>query len=651
MEALVGVESKVINVDDIEEAGKESYLVGRLVTEKNLNLSNLIGEIKKSWKPKYGMRWKEWGESKLILFGFDGVMDRDWVLKNQPWHFNASVFAIKKMTRREQQLSSSVNVVVKHTSFYARLYDVPFSCMNETSLGRFAKQIDILESVDVSINITKPLLRGINILVKGKHLWLPLKYESLPIYCFSCGTVGHDHNSCRSYSPNLKYSTLELRASSSKTRKTIDGRTLPHDIMENILSRLPVKYLIRYKSVCKLWEATISDPRFAEIHLQQYKNSSSRSLLAFEQFFNDFTGFYVVEVQDRHFQFVSRIQLSREYSLSYDIFVLLGYKEICCPQPIKDTGYVESTLYGIYYNPHVKDYKVVIAGMKHYAVFSGRYNEWSEVKEMKDIFCRKRAHWVRGVSFTGSFYWLSVIESKGHFKEYEIIWFDGKVESFKKLPMPNRIEKFDFCYLTSSGAHLCLFMISITDEVSIWRNVNGNENDSWMEFRVHFDFNYLNNAFPVCWLNEFASAKFKTYAPNSLLRLRGSRLLACDLNDNLADGKRQALKAFLSATSPVFHSTFLQELREKEYHQILAKPFSVNHGSNFLLIDFITIMAAASWVLSGRFNFCVVGCLKDSKLEESSGLCILSSPQTYAIYALQKRTVEGENDIESTGGN
>ncbi|KAL8459504.1 hypothetical protein ACS0TY_036842 [Phlomoides rotata] len=261
----------------------------------------------------------------------------------------------------------------------------------------------------------------------------------------------------------------------------VEGRTLPHDIMENILSRLPVKYLIRYKLVCKLWEATISDPRFAEIHLQQYKNSSSRSLLAREQF----AILYVVEVQDQHYKYVSIIQRSREYILSGSILCdcdglylkcfayerkkyLLwnpscrAYRKIYCPQPIEDNVEI---IYGIYYNPHMKDYKVVIANMIHYAVFSCRYNEWSEVKEMKDIF-RGKAVSVRGVSFNGSFYWLSIIESKGQIEEYEIIWFDGKVESFKKLPMPDRIEKSSIFYLTSSGSHLCLFMISITTDLA-----------------------------------------------------------------------------------------------------------------------------------------------------------------------------------------
>ncbi|KAL8553265.1 hypothetical protein ACS0TY_001797 [Phlomoides rotata] len=70
--------------------------------------------------------------------------------------------------------------------------------MKEISVRLVAKQIGILELVDkldedavgtflrfkVSINITKPLMRGIFIRVKGKHLWLPLKYESLHFTLF-----------------------------------------------------------------------------------------------------------------------------------------------------------------------------------------------------------------------------------------------------------------------------------------------------------------------------------------------------------------------------------------------------------------------------------------------------------------------------------
>ncbi|KAL8498999.1 hypothetical protein ACS0TY_022093 [Phlomoides rotata] len=361
------------------------------------------------------------------------IPTRDWVLKHQPWIFKGSLFAIKKFTEQ-----SSVNVTIEHASFWARIYDVPSSCMKESSLRLISKQIGILESVDilgedligkfirlkVSMNITKPLLKGITIWVKGKHLWLPLKYESLSIY------------SVITYVVNL--------------------------------------LLLIYKSVCKLWKATISDPRFGETHLKQYKNSYSRNLLAWENYGDYYEGLYVAEIQKDHFKFVAGIQHSKKYSLdhgflcNYDglylkcfdtpdegkLYLLWNpscraYKEIWCPLSIDDSN-DERALYGIYYNPLVKDYRVLIGDQKHYAVFSCRYNKWSEVKDMKDFSYSNKAFYGSGVCHNGSLYWRIRIESVGKTDDFEIIYFDWNVEKFNKLPMPDFKEKPDWLNLNSS---------------------------------------------------------------------------------------------------------------------------------------------------------------------------------------------------------
>ena len=44
--------------------------------------------------------------------------------------------------------------------------------------------------------------------------------------------------------------------------------TLPFELIEDILSRLPVKTLLRLRCVCKSWKSLISDPRFVERHLR-----------------------------------------------------------------------------------------------------------------------------------------------------------------------------------------------------------------------------------------------------------------------------------------------------------------------------------------------------------------------------------------------
>ncbi|XP_057780150.1 uncharacterized protein LOC130998760 [Salvia miltiorrhiza] len=48
----------------------------------------------------------------------------------------------------------------------------------------------------VNFDVTVPLLRGITIAFEGKQLWVPLKYENLPIFCYRCGLMGHHIRAC-----------------------------------------------------------------------------------------------------------------------------------------------------------------------------------------------------------------------------------------------------------------------------------------------------------------------------------------------------------------------------------------------------------------------------------------------------------------------
>src|SRR4051812_15081950 len=42
--------------------------------------------------------------------------------------------------------------------------------------------------------------------------------------------------------------------------------TLPFEIVVEILSRLPVKFLLQLQCVCKSWKSLISNPKFAKKH-------------------------------------------------------------------------------------------------------------------------------------------------------------------------------------------------------------------------------------------------------------------------------------------------------------------------------------------------------------------------------------------------
>ena len=48
---------------------------------------------------------------------------------------------------------------------------------------------------------------------------------------------------------------------------------LPHDVILNILARLPVKSLLRFRCVCKLWDISITGPNFISTHLSIVNNN------------------------------------------------------------------------------------------------------------------------------------------------------------------------------------------------------------------------------------------------------------------------------------------------------------------------------------------------------------------------------------------
>ncbi|CAH8308845.1 unnamed protein product [Eruca vesicaria subsp. sativa] len=56
-------------------------------------------------------------------------------------------------------------------------------------------------------------------------------------------------------------------------RRQSQSQSLPHDVVELILSRLPVKSLLRFKCVSKQWKSTIESRRFKEAQLRQSQQS------------------------------------------------------------------------------------------------------------------------------------------------------------------------------------------------------------------------------------------------------------------------------------------------------------------------------------------------------------------------------------------
>ncbi|KAL8528008.1 hypothetical protein ACS0TY_005718 [Phlomoides rotata] len=89
-------------------------------------------------------------------------------------------------------------------------------CHTEVTLRSIAARIGVLEVFEppgglnvgsylrfkVTIDVTKPFIRGLKVRVRGEEKWIPIKYESLLFYCYCCGMVGHNFKSCDLYDHN-----------------------------------------------------------------------------------------------------------------------------------------------------------------------------------------------------------------------------------------------------------------------------------------------------------------------------------------------------------------------------------------------------------------------------------------------------------------
>lgn len=174
---------------------------------RKANMYAVIDIMTKSFGPKNKLTAQEWGKG-MVLFSFDSPVDRDWVIRNQPWHFNDTLFAIKPLTGTKQPSSIQITMA----SFWVRTHDLSMDCRTEEIITAIVGKAGTLECYEkpsnedlnefvrfkVEINIEKPLVRGIHTKLNGIGMWIPFSYESLPLFCYNCGTIGHFVKSCMS---------------------------------------------------------------------------------------------------------------------------------------------------------------------------------------------------------------------------------------------------------------------------------------------------------------------------------------------------------------------------------------------------------------------------------------------------------------------
>ncbi|XP_057793093.1 uncharacterized protein LOC131009698 [Salvia miltiorrhiza] len=233
----------IIQTSNISDADQISLtLVGRVWTERSVNAFGLMDTMKQIWNPAKGVTCREI-QTNLFSFQFNSSRDVERVKAGQPWHFNKDVLVLQPVQPKIQPSAMQFTSV----PFWIRIYDLPMAGRSPEVIKNLGKRLgNFLEfdesstsgltrsiRIRVVVDIQKPLRRGLNIIMDGSTLWLPIKYERLPSFCYGCGKLGHMLKDCEDVitedgqAEGRKRFDESIRASPMKNSKKLvsSGRT------------------------------------------------------------------------------------------------------------------------------------------------------------------------------------------------------------------------------------------------------------------------------------------------------------------------------------------------------------------------------------------------------------------------------------------
>ncbi|KAM7488746.1 hypothetical protein LguiB_026230 [Lonicera macranthoides] len=248
---------------------------------------------------------------------------------------------------------------------------------------------------------------------------------------------------------------------------------LPDEIIDEILSRLPVQSLLRFKCVCKRWLSTISDPNFHQkieivsILLVESLKTLTVSLSSIDD--NKFvTKSFSVMCNEKK-NYYENIAVSNPCNG----LVIIGIREsffLFNPSTryfakvlvLNCSSQNNIVMAGLCYDTSTNDYKVVIRFTHRFgrgrvvAVASLKTKQCVQINFPFDVASSEA-----GPVVNGTMHWI-VNDSVNNPQSKKIIYFDPSRNLFEEFPSPP--SKFGdqnaIFYLGVSGGYLCMVRLS-----------------------------------------------------------------------------------------------------------------------------------------------------------------------------------------------
>ncbi|XP_043693196.1 F-box protein CPR1-like [Telopea speciosissima] len=313
-------------------------------------------------------------------------------------------------------------------------------------------------------------------------------------------------------------------------------KNLPEDIIVEILSRLPVKSLLRFKCVCKPWCALIINPTFIKMHLNRSlaRNNYENNLIFVSDNLYSFDSLHSFDLDvaseqqllvtlDHHqpdfLECSSRIWgscnglLCIADDIDFPVFfwnpsTRRHHKIPNTPIEISDCSHDFEFVYGFGYDPITDDYKLVRIALSEYdyfisevQVYSLKTNLWKRIADMP--FSLIMGNENCGVLANSALHWIGIRKRDPDTCSTIIGSFDLQDEGYGEVLLPHLVDSeppdLDICVL---GGQLCLLChIYSGKRVEIWVMKDYGVRDSWeKQFSIHTK-GYLDYGLkPICYL-------------------------------------------------------------------------------------------------------------------------------------------------------
>lgn len=288
------------------------------------------------------------------------------------------------------------------------------------------------------------------------------------------------------------------------------SKNIPLDVTENIFSRLPVKSLLRFRSVCNAWCTLIDRPCFADLHFKQQEGNNTAKLalwpsrldisllhlrngkrkvhvkltplldndtkLKVHQVIGSYNGLLCMSHRKGNNSMTVIDPSTRKYK---DIRFELAEYQRCTHFGNKENWWpFQDNIYGLWYDKEEKDYSVIViefpfAEVVNVIGYSIGTKSWRRITE--NIPYRFFDHTSSGVFLNGTLRGIAC--SKTLYKSL-MLAFNCTTNCFYELPLPANI--FFGLSLTVIRGQLCVIRNN-HQFIQPWVMEDYGMSDSWVK--------------------------------------------------------------------------------------------------------------------------------------------------------------------------